>query len=362
MNNHSNVTASSSLATACIPRADPDPYFDILRVCLYSAIILLSIFGNCSVIACVYKVKSMRTFTNILICNAAVADLLITMVPTVHEVVDILVYRGRWELGKFMCSFLYMCIYLSVAANILSLIFVTIDRYCAVLLPHKKYLQVAHLPYVISGVWIVAFLFSSPTTFIQKVVDTGDGNLACWELWPSPFDRKEAPKHYTIILFLFLYALPLSLMAFMYAAIALKLTEMTRKLSGCIWRRYQNHSSTEISSLNGGEVNINNNGSSCKGNATHMPSSRGQKRKNRVVKMLLIVVITFAICWLPVFVMQFFMFFFPYFEHCPYNMPREAIFVAYFMQYANSALNPLIYFGFSKSYRNALKKTFHFAS
>ena len=360
MNNHSNISlTSSSLTAECVPRGDPGSFFDIVRVCLYSTIIILSILGNCSVIACVCKVKSMRSFTNILICNAAVADLLITLVPTVHEVVDILVYKGRWDLGQFMCTFLYMCIYLSVAANILSLIFVTVDRYCAVLLPHRKYLRLSHLPYVISGVWIAGFLFSSPTTFIQKVVDTGDGNLACWEIWPSPFDRTEAPKHYTIVLFVFLYALPLSLMAFMYAAIALKLTELTRKLRGRIWRKYKKHGTNDTSSLTGGGKNINNNGSTCINNTIHLPFS-GRKRNNRVVKMLLTVVISFAVSWLPVFVMQFFMFFHPYFEHCPYNMPREAVFVAYFMQYANSALNPLIYFSFSRSYRKALKMTFSF--
>ena len=75
-------------------------YFDVTRVALYSIIIITSLLGNSAVLACVYKVQRMRTFTNILICNAAVADLLITIVPNVHALLNIIVYKGTWELGR----------------------------------------------------------------------------------------------------------------------------------------------------------------------------------------------------------------------------------------------------------------------
>ena len=257
-----------------------EPFYNLLRVLFYSLVIIISIFGNTAIIYCVYKTKTMQTFTNTLICNSAVADLLITLVPTVHEVLNILSYKGEWKLGGFMCSFLYMCVYLSVAASILTLVIITIDRFFAVVLPHKKYLKISHLKIVIPTIWLVAFLFSTPTIFIQKVI-WFEGQNVCVEQWSEPFNPGESPKHYTVILFVFLYATPLSLMGFLYAVIAVKLIGASRGLTR---RQKPKKSQSRIT---------------------------GMKHKKRVIKMLLAVVISFGVCWLPVYIIQIFHFLSP---------------------------------------------------
>ena len=161
---NTDINGNSSVSSIfCVPEDDPTPLFNIIRVALFSLIILLSLLGNTAVILCVYKVPSMRTFTNILVCNAAFADLLITLVPNLHEVIDIVYYRGDWILGGFMCSFLYMCIYLSVSATVLTLIVITIDRYFSVIVPYKKFMKLSDLPRVVALIWLAAFGFSSPT-------------------------------------------------------------------------------------------------------------------------------------------------------------------------------------------------------
>ena len=47
-----------------------------------------------------------------------------------------------------MCSFLFMCIYLSVAATVLTLIAITIHRFYVVILPNKKRIKTSQLPKV----------------------------------------------------------------------------------------------------------------------------------------------------------------------------------------------------------------------
>ncbi|XP_066932154.1 cholecystokinin receptor type A-like [Clytia hemisphaerica] len=400
----SNINSS----TFCVPEAEPSSFFNIVRITLFSLIILLSLLGNTAVILCVYKVPSMRSFTNILVCNAAFADLLITLVPNVHEVIDIVYYQGDWVLGGFMCSFLYMCIYLSVAATVLTLVFITIDRYFSVTMPYKKFMKLSDLPKVVGVIWSAAFCFSSPTVFIQKVIPF-DGRMICIERWDSPFDVKESPKHYTIILFMFLYALPLTLMGLMYWAIARKLSKQYRALTKRLNEQGVETTSVRestprrdgyspVTSENRNKVladNLNrsiredelkdqkNDNSSINGSRkskhrsisihkstkrlksqktnSRQPSQSQRKlntRNTRIIKMLFAVVLTFALCFLPVYVVQFFAFFHPYFIRCQYYMPRVAYFMGYLFQYANSAINPFLYFGFSQSYRKAFKKTF----
>ena len=97
-----NNTTTENEIECTLPETDQSLplYFDVIRVALYLIIIISSLLGNSAVLVCVFKVQRMRTFTNILICNAAVADLLITLVPNVHTLLNIIVYKGAWELGR----------------------------------------------------------------------------------------------------------------------------------------------------------------------------------------------------------------------------------------------------------------------
>lgn len=327
--------------------------FVYLQAVLYCVIVTVSLFGNMAVIVVVHQNKSMRTFTNILICNSAVADLLITLIPNVYEIVNVLEFDGRWYMGSFMCSFLYMCNYLSVAATVTTLTVVTIDRFCAVMLPYKKYFKKEQIPFFILGIWVVAFLFSSPTTFIQKVVyeSTSGGNV-CMEIWPEPpLNRTESPKHYTIVLFVCLYAFPLLLMAFMYAIMAQKLRgrDIDTYLAKIKFKKMKN----QKKSKNKTEAKEEDR-TPCRSSTIAIQNNTanfGKAHKRRVIRMLMAVVLGFALCWLPVYIAQFLSFFHPSFIRCPHVMPSWISFFAYFMQYANSALSPVIYFTFSQTYR-----------
>ena len=69
---------------------------------------------------------------------------------------------------------------------------------------------------VIPGIWMASFLFASPMTFVQKVVYVKGYGSVCTEQWPSPFSFTESPQHYTVILFICLYPVPIMLIIMMY--------------------------------------------------------------------------------------------------------------------------------------------------
>ena len=312
MNNTTGASDTSCPLTA--------PVSDNLQATLYSFLIVTSIVGNSLIIFVIFKNKKMHTVANYLICNMSIADLLITLLPMTWEVIKVKNYpQGEWPMGRFMCTFLYMTIYLSVACSTLSLLVITWDRFFAIMLPFKQIFTKKTLPVLLIAIWTASIGFASPTIYAMDIV-TYSGKEYCIEIWKAPFDANKSPMHYTVVLFVGLYALPLLTMAVMYSIMARRL-----------WKR-----------------NI-------PGNRSSEMEKQRVKQKKKVIRMLVIVVCAFAICWLPVFVMQFLFFVHPYYKVCTISIPKSFIFFSFFMQYLASAINPYIYLTCSDAYRNGLQ-------
>lgn len=298
-----------------------EPLETKFQVVLFSLIIVISLVGNTLVVIVVKLNRSMHSVANYLICNMSISDLIITLVPMMWEVVSLQHYPdGTWPMGAFMCSFTYMCVYISVACSIYSLTMISFDRFFAVIFPLKRIITKRSLPFLLVAIWIISFAFASPTIYAQRLSTEGNKTY-CMEVWRPPFDPKESPKHYTVVLFVGLYAIPLILMAGLYSAIAVKL-----------WRR-----------------NI-------PGNQSMAADSRATKQKKKVIKILVCVILLFAICWFPIFYAQFMLYFEPSYLQCPSTFPQWLKFFAFFMQYLSSAINPFIYFVFSHSFRSGFKR------
>ena len=341
-------------------------------VAAYILIMSLSIIGNCAVFIVIAANRHMRTVTNLLICNSAVADLLITLLPTTYELLNLTKYKGTWPMGSFMCSFLYLCNYCSVSASIFTLLVLAVDRYRAIMNPFKKFVTLKMIKLIIPIIWTVSLFFASPVIFTQKVISSQDQKV-CVEIWPD-FMPVESPKHYTVILFTCLYVVPLLIILILYGLMAIKLTSsvnMSVKI-GCKQYRSCTIESTEeeiIQNCNNEEM------SSTRIEKTELFLKRMLKfpkkfqrrnkacilprnsilRKRRVIRMLVAVVMNFAICWLPVHLIQFLSYFHPYYSRCHQALQKAANF-GYIMQYANSSINPMLYFLLSASYRNGFRE------
>lgn len=336
-------------------------------IIMYVIVITIAFFGNTLMLLVVVWNKQMQTFTNLLLCNCAVSDLLMIF-PAVWDVVDILKYDGRWVLGQFMCSFLFISIYLTVGVSIISLMVISIDRYFAAILPYHKKQSNHILWFIIPGIWLVAFIISSPAVFIQKVVHIPDYGNVCIESWPTPFDPIKSPKYYTVTLFVIYYLIPLIMMSFIYITIGRKLLrdhhKIKKKSEKIQQRENQNkreegEAETGKCCSAGGEENKKKLIATTNKKNTFKRSLRGSAKQNRfernhVIKLIVLLVVTFAVCWLPVFILQFFTFFYPKFIRCIQLVPEWAYAVVYLVQYASSAINPILYFSYSTVYRKGV--------
>lgn len=99
----------------------------ILLSILYGILSIVSVTGNSLVIAVIIRLKHMRTVTNFLIGNLAVADILIGLLSIPFQFQAALLQK--WDLPPFLCTVAPFVKEISVTVSICTLIVISIDRY-----------------------------------------------------------------------------------------------------------------------------------------------------------------------------------------------------------------------------------------
>ncbi|XP_020906545.1 neuropeptide FF receptor 2 [Exaiptasia diaphana] len=309
---------------------------NVIKIVLYIVAMVVSLGGNTLLIYAVKQRKRMHTVTNFLIINMAAADLFITVfnMPTYLEI--LITQKYDWmggPLGVLLCKLVLFIQGVSVTCSVLTLTVLSVHRFVSVFFPWKKLMNTKNVKFAIAGIWIASFLFISPLLYALNVMEH-NRMLVCDERWSPLFDEKQAPKNYTIVLFVLLYMAPLLIMAVLYSCLIYKLWfRCPSELPASSYRR-QSEEALSVSRVSSDD------------------KSKHAKSKKLVLKMLVTVVVVFALCWLPMHVRSFFVFFSKDGLPC---LPSFLEFIGYFLGHANSALNPCIYVSFSESYRHTFK-------
>ena len=184
------------------------------------------------------------------------------MIPT-----TISMFRGihSWVndglFGQISCKLLLLSQGSSMACSIITLTVLAFERYFAVVFPMWNAVIATKTRWTVALVWIASFAYTSPIIYAGKV-RLYEGVPFCIEEWAPAFDPKRAPAIYTIVSFVLLYALPLLVISVLYSIIIAK-----------VWARH------------------------IPGNATPANVRLLNKSKKNVLKMLMTVVLTFALCW-----------------------------------------------------------------
>ncbi|ESN95969.1 hypothetical protein HELRODRAFT_144008, partial [Helobdella robusta] len=196
--------------------------------------------------------------TNTFIVNLAIADLafLIFCVPF-HAVVY---STDSWPFGSFTCKFVHFLQFSSMAASIWTLAVMSLDRFLAVGYPvQTKHLRKPKIALAVSGVvWFFAFLLAIPVCGVFTQQFSLGFITICAEQWLS----QNSAKIYYLTLLTLAYLAPLSTIAI-----------MSGFTISYLWR----------SSF---DMGLDQN-------------SRSNKAKKRGTKLIIAVVVVFAICWLP---------------------------------------------------------------
>lgn len=289
----------------------------------YCLLSVVSLAGNSLVGIIVYRTKTLRTPTNILIVNMAMSDLLYPIFSFTRCLTEINT-ASNWlingALGQALCKLSVFAADVSTLVSVQSLVLLAVDRFVAVVFP-LRFLLISskRCRYFIPVIWIVALAVHSLYLFALKVVEYSEG-LACVRDWHGVFGESFSPAGYFLGLTIVVIFVPLVSTAVLYFAIALRIK--SQKIPG--------------------EQSAN-------------ARKQRLKRKRNVLKLSIAVVLVFAVCWLPFSIMVLFHLFSSdsaVISFCSFQYSQV---IVLFLAQSYCAVNPSICFIFSGNYRQGLK-------
>ncbi|XP_053686021.1 substance-K receptor-like [Sabethes cyaneus] len=302
----------------------------ILLSVFYGTISILAVIGNSLVIWIVVTTKQMQTITNMFIANLALADVTIGMFAIPFQFQAALLQR--WNLPDFMCPFCPFVQLLSVNVSVFTLTAIAVDRHRAIINPLRARTSKNISKFVISAIWILSFALAAPTIFALRVVplslvalgDTNDTYINITKPFCQVVNFEESEMLlYRYILTLVQYFVPLCVISFVYIQMAFRL-----------W------------------------GSKTPGNAQDSRDMTMLKNKKKVIKMLIIVVALFAICWFPLQLYNILNV--TWSEVNEYRYINIIWFVCDWLAMSNSCYNPFIYGIYNEKFKREFRKRYPF--
>ncbi|XP_056635035.1 tachykinin-like peptides receptor 99D [Diorhabda sublineata] len=229
---------------------------------------------------------------------------------------------AHWPFGLIYCKFTQFMACLTICASVFSLMAISIDRYMAIILPLRKRMSKNCTLIIILWTWILAVLMGMPQVMYFRTEQIPcTGRISCYMLWPDGDTIQSKLEYfYNISFSVFTYVIPIGAMIFTYSQIAVELW----------W-------SKSIGEVTNRQKEIITN-------------------KRKVVKMMIVVVTIFAVCWLPYQIYFLLTFYYPSITFASYI--QELYLFIYWLAMSNSMYNPIIYCWMNARFREGFKKVF----
>lgn len=282
---------------------------------LYLLLLVLAFVVDTAILFVFYRVKELRNVTNNLLCNMVVADLLFAL-QTPAEALSI--KYDEWIAGNALCKIHRFLLHAFYNVVIISLTIVSLERYHAICHPMRfKSLNIKSWILALVS-WIAACILALPQVFVSSTIMSKD-RLVCTE--ERPDDYLVVFLCYHVPLFILLYFIPLVILSFTFARVSRKLRTVVQ--------RFRSRSRFDICDA--------------------------MKMRRSIIRMLLVVVIVFAVCLTPLTVVELL--------HVTPVMDQfdpfgTLVVTVETLAFSHALLNPLVSSFMSKEFRKAAKKAF----
>lgn len=292
----------------------------IVRITLCCLVFILNILGNTMVCIVVRKSNKLRSFRNyyygLFLVNLSVADM--TVAIFIMPFVLMFYETGKYPFGFYgssaACKLVPTLSLMCQGASVYSLASLTLQRYIGIVYPLKARLTLGKVKIVLSLVWFFAFVNSFPLILVSDGVRTPKYNqYSCDEFWPDERMR----SGYTLYLFVVEYVLPLSIISLTYTKMALVLCNREKEFEG------------------------------------NKTCSRSKVRHMKFIRLLIVLVASFAICYLPNHVLFFW---YDYGSGSAYPYFSVLMKWTHFSIWLNSCLNPYLYGALDEYFSEGYKK------
>ncbi|XP_076829003.1 cholecystokinin receptor type A [Brachyhypopomus gauderio] len=362
-----------------MPPREPKDINQMVRIVLYCLIFLLSVLGNSLIIAVLVRNRRMRTVTNLFLLSLAVSDLMLcvvcmpfTLIPNLME---------NFVFGSGICKVATYFMGISVSVSTFNLVAISLERYSAICNPltSRAWQTKSHAAKVITATWVLSFLLMLPYPIFNTLVpyrrtNNTTGNM-CRLHWPSDTIQQS----WYVFLLLILFLVPGIVIMTAYGLISvelyrgIKFETANRKSNrerqsgagslkpsdsdGCYLqpskrKRSEPLAPQQASGATGGsgetKPRLNR---VCSSNPT-----ANLVAKKRVIRMLLVIVVLFFLCWTPVFAVNAWR---AFDKHSANRLLSGApISFIHLLSYTSACVNPIIYCFMNKRFRQGMLATF----
>ncbi|XP_077990878.1 orexin receptor type 2-like [Glandiceps talaboti] len=319
--------------------AFPMPHEWVL-IASYFVVFTFALFGNLLVCYAVLKNPQMRTVTNYYILNLSIADVLVSLICL--PVTVVLETSETWFFGDLACKLIPYFQVVSMSVSVLTLCAIAVDRYFAICQPLMFKSTAKRAVTVIGSIWLTSFLIPIPQAVVYRTEAPEYPRpyiyfTRCYERdWYESIEQ----KFYHVALVMVIYVIPLVLVSVAYILVC-------KQLWSAIPGSCETKDKTKVAL---------NESSASKAAISQLKSRR------KVAKMLIVVVIIFAVCYLPLHLLNILRQF-PVFEDVDdAGAQRKSIhtpfLIAHWLAFANSAVNPIIYNFLSAKFRKEFQAAF----
>nr|XP_045590255.1 kiSS-1 receptor-like [Procambarus clarkii] len=363
-------------------------------IALYTAVFITGFVGNLVVLVVMWVHPRMRSTTNFFLTNLAIADFCVTVFCVYQNLSQYL--AQTWVFGDFLCKMYNFVNYLSYTASVMILVVNCVERYVAIMCPFRAKTLLSHRNLVVSlvVVWAGSGVYCCPRLLYFRAAThelpgaryTEVICLADRELYDS--------RTFDTINFVLLYVMPLSVMSLLYWRIGRYLWINGRQVEEARGRnsphdapcRSTPHDAAPcsmpphdppccISALKDDMVKAQQQSGGGGSSSSHgCYSAMGRRRWRhtpdmpigpyhterllrtwrKVVKLLVAVVLCFALCNLPFHLRKMLTYY-----HPGYDATTDAALLftplSNLLMYLNSALNPIVYSFMSHNFRACVR-------
>ncbi|KAK3602178.1 hypothetical protein CHS0354_001610, partial [Potamilus streckersoni] len=287
--NHSVATMSydpiCSPTNVSTPELPPEMQFgsqNVISVAAYSCFLVIAACGNLTVFITLFRNRKIKSRVNVFILHLSVADLIVTFVMMPLEI-------GwhttvSWRAGDLGCRVLMFFRTFGLYLSSFVLVTISLDRYFAILHPLSLNDADRRGKIMLAFAWIFSAVASIPQSVIFHVERHP---LHQWFQQCVTFHFFPSPAHelaYNIFHMIAMYGLPLLIITLAYTLILREMSKKTRQ----------------------GRVDNQKDLDPKKSRCLLRRSSIGviERARIRTLKMTIVIVSVFALCWTPYFVVS----------------------------------------------------------
>lgn len=296
----------------------------VVTAIVYGLTFLVGIVGNSLIVHSVVHFRCMKSLSNVFLASLASADLILIVFCVPVKFAQLFSYT--WTFGKFLCKFVHYVQNLSAICSVFTLTAISIERYYAIMYPLecRHICTMSQTRIIIILTWLASIILATPVLWVQILREVGDEahrGYWCIRDWDNPL----VWKIYELYMLAIILVIPVIIMTYSYARICHKL-----------WAAVHNRAADFPMSQS----------------TVYIDSSTN--KMTQVIKMLIVVVVIFIICWTPILVINV-LIAFGIIPKLNYGYMKAIKTAFHLFSYSNSCANPIIYGFMSRNFRASYK-------